>query len=834
MKLTRCLAGLAVAWSLYPGVALAQKGAGKFRDQEAEPTFHLPDGLHRDAAGDLLPPGAVARLGSGRLRHLMPELSFSPDGKTLLSWDSSVRFWDAATGREVRRLVIRGRRSLSAFALSPDNKTLAFATAGGPLLLLDAATGATLRRLEVGPRDRNPFRHEVAFAPDGQTLAFSDGKTIQLWDPKTGERTDRLTPPRKDSRGRVPLAFSADGESLNGVGGRWDLVSGKRLWAPDAADQAWLRVLSPDGKRLVVFNGGQLELREPASGKVVHRFTGEEFFGERNRPSLLRLSPDGATLAALSMDRQVRLYDVASGKQLFRVPGETGYVPLSLAFSPDGKTLAFVRQGSRIALWDVATRKERLFTAGPHVGFKALALSGDGRCLVSLTEDRALALWDVAARKPTAHAIKAPQFEGGFAFLPDGTTLATYGRGGLHLWATPSGKYLRHISLEPGRGLSSFAVSPDGKVVALTDGYTKVTLAEMATGKTLDTFKDSSAQPGRQHVGSLLFSPDGQTLVVTYRYGDSVLRDWRTGTDRRALRQAFIVSAFFDPVGKTLLACSAGRGDVVLWDLATGKRRWEERGDLGGGSFVADGRLLLGSGGGPTLHLWEAATRGTRLSIPTHHGKLTQVAVAASAPVAVTAHDDGTLLVWDVRRLGTPAARPPRLSARALEKLWGDLARRDAAVAQRALVELGARPAQALPLLKERLTALSGDRAGRLSQGLAGLESARFRAREEATRALEQAGKWAEPALRRRLAGKPPLEVKRRVEQLLAKLEAADGLPPDGGWLQALRGAEALERLGTPEARRALEALAALAPETWVSREARAALGRWPPAKRGP
>jgi hypothetical protein len=228
------------------------------------------------------------------------------------------------------------------------------------------------------------------------------------------------------------------------------------------------------------------------------------------------------------------------------------------------------------------------------------------------------------------------------------------------------------------------------------------------------------------------------------------------------------------------------------------------------------------------------ATRGTRLSIPTQHGNITRVAVAASAPVAITAHDDGTLLVWDLRRLGTPAARPGKLSDKERGRLWSDLASRDAAVAQRALVELGARPAQALPLLKERLTALSGDRAGKLSQWLADLQSAKFRVREEATAALEKAGQWAEPALRKVLTGKPPLEVKRRVEQLLAKRETADVLPPDSGWLQALRGVEALERLGTPEARRVLETLAARTPETWVSWEARAALRRWPLEKRAP
>ena len=56
--------------------------------------------LPKDLYGDPLPPGAVARLGTMRLRHAdAVDLTYSKDGKRLVSfseWDSSVRVWDAA------------------------------------------------------------------------------------------------------------------------------------------------------------------------------------------------------------------------------------------------------------------------------------------------------------------------------------------------------------------------------------------------------------------------------------------------------------------------------------------------------------------------------------------------------------------------------------------------------------------------------------------------------------------------------------------------------------------------------------------------------------------
>lgn len=51
------------------------------------------------------------------------------------------------------------------------------------------------------------------------------------------------------------------------------------------------------------------------------------------------------------------------------------------------------------------------------------------------------------------------------------------------------------------------------------------------------------------------------------------------------------------------------------------------------------------------------------------------------------------------------------------------------------------------------------------------LDNSEFAVREAATRELEELGETAEPALRKVLADKPSLEVRRRVEPIVKKLE---------------------------------------------------------------
>jgi WD40 repeat protein len=182
-------------------------------------------------------------------------------------------------------------------------------------------------------------------------------------------------------------------------------------------------------------------------------------------------SPDGKTLASVSTDKTVKLWNVATGKKLATLPEHQGLVD-SVAFTPDGKALVLGSGAKVIEIWSVANASAIANLEGHTGNVRGLAFSPNGRILAT-AGDRTIRLWDVA----TWQAITTLEGHGmgarAIAFRPDGKVLASGGADGTaRLWEAPEWKPRATIEMAKEGGKNkvlSLAFSPDLRKLAVVE-----------------------------------------------------------------------------------------------------------------------------------------------------------------------------------------------------------------------------------------------------------------------------------------------------------------------------------------------------------------------------
>jgi WD40 repeat protein len=361
----------------------------------------------------------------------------------------------------------------------------------------------------------------------------------------------------------------------------------------------------------------------------------------------IALSPDGTQLATGHKDGEVRLWQVADGKLLFRFLGHSSTV-WCLSFSPDGKMLASGSFDNTIRLWQDETEnigegernlspiRNTLSFIGHGNWVWGIAYSPDGKILASGSSDRTVKLWDISTgnclttlqgHTDIVHTVAfspipltSPFLRGtgggsqGGVILASGSADRT-----VRIWNITTGD-CRQILTGHKSQISAVAFSPDGLYLASCDGQS-IKIWDITTGECHQTICKYLT-----FVWSIAFSPDGETIAGG---DDKVIKLWHIKTGECSQ----ILSGFTSKV----------------WSV----------------TFSSNGQIIAGSDK-QTLKLWQINENGAVNPLQTIQGYANSIWSVAIPPaplgkggqggIVASGGADQTISLWDIstrRCLGT-------------------------------------------------------------------------------------------------------------------------------------------------------------------------------------
>jgi RNA polymerase sigma factor (sigma-70 family) len=458
-------------------------------------------------------------------------LTFAPDRKTLAwtSFDDGLRLWDCTTAKEPRLFHgepnARNRPGeVESLVFAADGKTLAACRSDGTARLWDVATGkpicqlgtppetpAIMRRVvvRVGGGQLNASPVQLAFAPDGKTVATSMGSSlVRRFDAHTGQE---IAPPSGGHAGPVTgLAVSVDGTTLttyarHDVAHVWDLTTGREARQVSLPRDAIHAALAAQGRYLATSGGSTVTVWHLADGKQVARI--DPGIGG---VTTLAVGPDGKNVATRGQQgRDITLWDRDTGRprhtltasadegganptQVLVSSDVSGVLTQDVVFSPDGRYLAGAGPARQLCLWDTATGSivwEQALLGGQVV--EQLAFTGGGRALVAMNRDGTVSLYETATGEVRCRLGRPATARGGPPIAMVGgmpVMLSGFGREGPMPVA--------------------MANTPDGRFLAIANQDPVIHLWDVVTGEEVGKL------PGHEGgVVSLAFTADGERLI---------------------------------------------------------------------------------------------------------------------------------------------------------------------------------------------------------------------------------------------------------------------------------------------------------------------------------
>ena len=381
----------------------------------------------------------------------------------------------------------------------------------------------TIRVSEASPKEtqeRDGHWRGIQFLHGNRWLAFCGaGNRVYLWNLKT-QSLDNQSPVFQSPIASItPLPDDTLllHESNAGLY-RWNPIADGPVLAGHARE-AWAVDYTPDGRFLASgSDDGTMKIWEVA--------TGRELATSINHAQTVvqtRFSPSGTRVASLCMDGSMRVWEFNSttGQPV----GEPRQVDehrkgRSLCWSSDSRLIATGGNDGEVLIWDANTLQViRRFQDHDATVRQILFLDGD-RTLLTVSNGTTVCIRDLTQGDRVIHKW-AEEFDTySVALLPDGDTLAVgQARGVISLRSRSTGKLIGTLTGHR-YGVFSMALSPDGKVLASGDEGGWVRLWRTENHQPL-----LALHAGESKVNSLAFPPLGDAIALATH--DGKVTFWR-------------------------------------------------------------------------------------------------------------------------------------------------------------------------------------------------------------------------------------------------------------------------------------------------------------------
>ncbi len=620
------------------------------------------------------------------------------------------------------------------------------------------------------------------------------------------------------------FAFSADGKRFMTRGKKftaYESLTGKELYKLDA-ESTYSFSLSPDGRLALVATGAsQVRLWDLDAKKPSHELLSGLIYSASGLLNDQVFSADGKTVL-LTTNSTLRLFDTRTGKERILLGHRSRVAP---CFTANGKTL-LTTCGELRQVWDLThSQKPSLVKQRPRnvwegiCGNQAIAHGVDGRLFVDEINN-IVCIRDTSTGK-VVHELKKDGWSGSFGrFSPDASRLALrrylresgINKDGnywislskksevLRLYDTKTGVKTGDIELKNGLSWVVPVFTRDGKTIGWVDYFGDVHLHDSTTGKLIRSLRSTLPLRKREcNDAELLLSPDGQIVIVTTYYHS------RYASPESGEEQPMPVTRVFDVTLDKEIRRFGGNSKSSKVPVRHSCS-----------AISPDGRLLaVADEDSPTIRVIEIASGKVRAELEGHRHGVHAMTFSPDGRTLASGGEDGVVYLWNVIE---QAADTSGLDAR-----WIDLSHENPLRAAEAISAFARVPDLAVAFFRKRLNPVEPASQTHLAQLFADLEGRDFAKRVSARQSLLDLGELADGAVRRALRNSPSLEMERRLQELLEQIESK---PTPKASLQMTRAIEAVERIGTPDAKILLQILAKGAPDVQATRHAIRALRR--------